>query len=223
MLFLHFRLSEQAEVHAAVCPVLNESGHILKAVVLAVFEYEDAVGLQQSALKYQLGQGGQFGQGVGRIGKDEVELLMAALYEAEHIASQGDASVGAELLQALLYEGMMVAVGLHAYHALASSRHQFERYAARTREEVERYGVFKVDVSVKHIEYVFLGKVRCRSSLERARYVKVASFIYSCNYSHFSLFLMLLWLYVEACCLSVLRLGAYSELPAVSPHAVSAA
>lgn len=79
MLFLHFRLSEQAEVHAAVCPVLNESGHILKAVVLAVFEYEDAVGLQQSALKYQLGQGGQFGQGVGRIGKDEVELLMAAL------------------------------------------------------------------------------------------------------------------------------------------------
>ena len=31
MLFLHFRLSEQAEVHAAVCPVLNESGHILKA------------------------------------------------------------------------------------------------------------------------------------------------------------------------------------------------
>lgn len=69
MLFLHFRLSEQAEVHAAVCPVLNESGHILKAVVLAVFEYEYAVGLQQSALKYQLGQGGQFGQGVGRIGK----------------------------------------------------------------------------------------------------------------------------------------------------------
>ena len=34
---------------------------------------------------------------------------------------------------------------------------------------------------------------------------------------------MLLWLSVEACCLSVLRLGACSELPAVSPHAVSAA
>ena len=108
---------------------------------------------------------------------------MAALYEAEHIASQGDASVGAELLQALLYEGMMVAVGLHAYHALASSRHQFERYAARTREEVERYGVFKVDVSVKHIEYVFLGKVRCRSCLERARYVKVAVIILISVYS----------------------------------------
>ena len=131
MLFLHFRLSEQAEVHAAVCPVLNESGHILKTVVLAVFEYEDAVGLQQSALKYQLGQGGQLGKSVGRIGKDEVELLVTALYKAEHVAAQGDTFVCPQLFNALLYEGVMVAVGFNAYHALTSPRQHFERYAAR--------------------------------------------------------------------------------------------
>ena len=131
MLFLHFRLSEQAEVHAAVCPVLNESGHILKTVVLAVFEYEDAVGLQQSALKYELGQSGQLGKSVGRIGKDKVELLVTALYEAEHVAAQGDTFVCSQLFKALLYEGVMVAVGFNAYHALTSPRQHFERYAAR--------------------------------------------------------------------------------------------
>lgn len=203
MLFLHFRLSEQAEVHAAVCPVFYESGHILKAVVLAVLKYKYAVGFKHASLKYKSGQGRQFGQGIGRVGKDEVELLVAAFYKAEHIASQRNTFVGAKLFQTLLYEGMMVAVGLHAYYALASSRHQFERYAACTREEVEGYGVFKVDVSVKHIEYVFFCKVCSRSCLERARYVKVASLVYSGNYSHVCCFLMLLLLPVEACLLFV--------------------
>lgn len=203
MLFLHFRLSEQAEVHAAIGPVLDKSRNILKAVVLAVLKYKNAVGFKYASLKYKSGQGRQFGQGIRRVGKDEVELLVAALYKAEHIAPQRNTFVGAKFFQALLYEGMVVAVGLHAYYALASSRHQFERYAARAREEVEGYGVFKVYVSVKHIEYVFFCKVRCGSCLERARYVKVASFVYSGNYSHVCCFLMLLLLPVEACLLFV--------------------
>lgn len=131
MLFLHFRLSEQAEVDAAVSAVFYKSGHILKAVVLAVFKHKYAVGLQQSALKYELGQSGQLGKSVGRIGKDKVELLVTALYKAEHVAAQGDTFVCSQLFKALLYEGMMVAVGFNAYHALTSPRQHFERYAAR--------------------------------------------------------------------------------------------
>lgn len=62
MLFLHFRLSEQAEVHAAVCPVFNESGHILKAVVLAVFEYKMPLGFSSPRSSISLGRVGSSGR-----------------------------------------------------------------------------------------------------------------------------------------------------------------
>ena len=129
-----FRLSEQAEVDAAVSAVLNEAGHVFERVVLAVFENEHSAGLQHVAVKYHLGYSGQFGQGVRRVGEDEVELLAAALYETEHVAAQGYALVCAELGKTLLYEGVVVAVGLDAYYGGATARQQFERNTARARE-----------------------------------------------------------------------------------------
>lgn len=121
-----FRLFEQTEVDAAVSAVLNEAGHVFERVVFAVFEYEHSAGLQHVAVEYHLGYSGQFGQGVRWVGEDEVELLSAALYKTEHVAAQGYALVGAELGKTLLYEGVVVAVGLDTYYRGATARQQFE-------------------------------------------------------------------------------------------------
>ena len=110
-----FLRPEDAEVDASVSAVLDKSGHVFKRIVLAVLENEYAAGLQQTAFEDEPGQRRQFGQGIRRVGEDEVELLVAALQEAEHVAAQGHTLVRPEFLEALADESVMVAVGLNAY------------------------------------------------------------------------------------------------------------
>ena len=46
-------------------------------IVLTMLEDEDAVFFQQSPFEDKAGDRGQFLQGIGRVGKDEVKLLFA--------------------------------------------------------------------------------------------------------------------------------------------------
>lgn len=55
-------------------------------MVFAMFEDEDAFWFEESFLKDQVRDGRQFLQGVWRIGKDKVKLLLARLYKAKDIA-----------------------------------------------------------------------------------------------------------------------------------------
>jgi acyl-coenzyme A thioesterase PaaI-like protein len=119
-LFLRF-LSEDTEVYAAVGSVLHEVGVGREVMVFAMLEHEDAAIAEQLLFEDKVRNGGKLFQGVGRIGKDEVELLSAALQETEHVAPQGHASLSVEFLQAVADETVMVAVGLYADHAAAPS------------------------------------------------------------------------------------------------------
>ena len=64
-----------------------------EVVVLAVLKHEDAVVCQQVVVEDELRNGGQLLEGIGRVGKDEVKLLFAALDEAESVATKGQARV----------------------------------------------------------------------------------------------------------------------------------
>ena len=99
--------------------MLHEVGVLGEVVLLAVLEDEDTVVLQerQSLVRY-LGKGGE---GVWRVGKDEVELLAARLEEAEDVAAHQGVVERAELLHALAYEVGVVAVHLHANHFAATA------------------------------------------------------------------------------------------------------
>ncbi len=110
------RFHEQAEIDAAVSPVLYKFGHVGKRVVLAMLEDEYAAGLEQVALEDEPGQPWHLGNAVWRVGEYEVKLLAAVLDEAEYVAAQGNAPVGAQFGKALLDEGVVVAVGFDADH-----------------------------------------------------------------------------------------------------------
>ncbi len=157
---------------------------IRKVILLAVFEYEYSIVFQHICLEYPFRYGMKFGQSVWRISKDEVELLFASLYEAENVAAYRNAVVDAEFSHALFYKGMMVAVCLHAYYLLATSRYEFERNAASTGKHVESRAALKVDVSVEHIKDVLLGEIGSRPCLERSWHFKAPAFVYSSYYSH---------------------------------------
>ena len=70
-----------------------------EVVVLAVLKNEKAIGIQKSSAgivlscrahvlpKNEIGQGREFLQGVGWVGKDKVKLLFACLQETEHVAT----------------------------------------------------------------------------------------------------------------------------------------
>ena len=66
-----------------------------------MFEDEDAFGSKDVLLEYEVGYLGQFLEGIGRVGKDEVELLSARLQETEDIATDRGAYIGVEFLKTL--------------------------------------------------------------------------------------------------------------------------
>ena len=106
--------------------MFHEVRIIAEILVLAVLKYEDSPLLQQSLLEDEAGDGGQFLEGVRGIGEDEVETVLARLDETEDITPQGHTGVGAELLQTVLDETVMVAVQFDADDMGTASRHQFE-------------------------------------------------------------------------------------------------
>ena len=59
-----------------------------EVVVFAVLKDEDAALFQQCFLEDEVRDCGQLLQRIGRVGKDEVELLMTTLDEAEYITSK---------------------------------------------------------------------------------------------------------------------------------------
>ena len=181
-------LPKQREVHAAILTMLNKVGMLREIVVLAVLEDKDALRLQQTVLEDEVGNSGQLLQGIGRVGKDEVELLVAGLNVTEDIGAKTlnieRISLPFQLFDALQDEAVMVAVLLYADHLGTASRQELKRDAARAGEEVEGCSTIKVDVAHQHIEDIFLGKVSRWPRLKRARNVKVPPFVYAGDDSH---------------------------------------
>lgn len=157
-------------------------------IVLAMLEDEYATLLEQTFLRiaaqHEVRNLRKVRQSIRRIGKDDVVLALAALQESEHITTDERAVILAELLQALPYEGRMVAVQLHTCHVSASATEHFERDTARSGEEIEGRRILKVNVTIEHIEDILFCKVCCRSCLECAWHIEMATFIYSSDYSH---------------------------------------
>ena len=177
--------AEDGEIDATVSAMLAEAGMRRKVVVLAVLKDEYPVFFQQPFLQDEVGNRGQFFQGIWRVGKDEVKLLTARLHEAEGISTQGDATFAdVQLLQTVADEAVVVAVLLDADNVATSARQQFERDASRAREQVKRRGSLKVHVACQDIKDVFFRKVRRRPCLECAGDVKMPSLIASCDDSH---------------------------------------
>ncbi len=59
--------------------MLQESWMLGEIIVLAMFENEDALFVQKVAIQYEVWNLGELLQGVWRIGKDEIKLLLAGL------------------------------------------------------------------------------------------------------------------------------------------------
>ena len=81
-----------------------------EVVVLAMFEDEDASIVEQVAFEDELGYLGQLFECIGWVGKDEVELLMAALQKSEYIATNQNVALFVQLLEALVDEVGMISV-----------------------------------------------------------------------------------------------------------------
>ena len=163
-------------------------GMLGEIVVLTVLENEDTTFFQQVLLEDEVGNGGQLLQGVWRISKDEIILLVAGLDVAEDVGTKSNGLPCpipfGKTLDTLLDKAVMVAVKLYADHLGTSSRQQLERDAARTGKEVESCGTLKVDVAHQYIEDVLLGEVRRGPRLERAGNIEVPPLVFSSNNSH---------------------------------------
>ena len=81
--------------------MLHKPGMNGKIIVFAMLEDEYAIGCQYVLSENHVGNLGQFLEGVGRIGKDEIKLLSARLDESEYIATDGSTYIGAQFLKAL--------------------------------------------------------------------------------------------------------------------------
>ena len=149
-----------------------------------MLEHEDAAGSQQVAVEDEFGKGGELFEGVGRVGKNQVELAVATLQETKHVAAHQYGIGVTDTLHALADERMVGTVEFHAHHLGTASRQQFERDAAGSRKEVEGVSTVEVYVTVEHIEDILLGEVGGGTCLERTGHVEPAAFVFSGNDTH---------------------------------------
>lgn len=84
-------LSENAEIHAAVSTVFHEVFVRGEIILLAVLEDKNAILVEQLMLKYEVWERWQLFQRVRRVGKNEIERLVAGFHETEDIAFDEDA------------------------------------------------------------------------------------------------------------------------------------
>ena len=153
-------------------------------VVLAMLENEDAALVQKATIQYEVWNLGKLLQRVWRIGKDEIELLLAGSQEAEYIAANQKIPVFAQFLETLADEVGMVAVGLYADYSAASTGYQFQRDTACAGKEVEGSGILEIDVILQNIKDVLLCEIGGWSRLKRTGNVEMATLILSCYDSH---------------------------------------
>ena len=177
-------LPEETEVHAAVGAVLEETGMVGKVVVLAVLQNEQAALAEGFAAKDAVGEFGEFGQGIGRVGKDKVEAQSAALHIFQRIATKRMGCGIAEGAEGLCDEGEMLAVALHGDYFYAAAREEFEGDTARAAKEVERPRFLKVEVGTQDVEQILFGKVRRGTGFETMGHLKMAALIFSCDNTH---------------------------------------
>ena len=165
--------------------MLDEARMMGKVLLRSVLKDKESVLLEQALRKDDVGQFGQLRQGVGRIGKDEVELLAALRHELKGITAYGQACLVLKLVEKLLDEAMVSSVKLHANDATATSADEFERDASRAGEEVESCRLLaEVDVGLQDIEEILLGKVRRGPCREATGHVEVPAFVFACDDSH---------------------------------------
>ena len=175
---------EQGEVHTAVTSVFCKALVGGEVMVFAMLEHKNTARSKQVTAQNEVGKLRKVAQRIGRIGKDEVELLPTTLQKAEDIAADEHVSVVAKFGKTAANEVGVVAVGLYTNHLFAASADQFERNAARSGKEIEgRYAV-EINVSPQHIEDIFLGKIGRRPRFKRARNIEMAAFIASRDDSH---------------------------------------
>lgn len=87
---------------------------VAKVIRLTMLKDEESIGLDKVAGHDDVGEFGQVWQLVGRIGKDNVELLIAACQVLEDIATHGNARLIAQLLKEALDKTVVQTVLLYA-------------------------------------------------------------------------------------------------------------
>ena len=108
-------LLKEGEVDATVMAVLNETWMLGEVVVLAMLENQETAFAQKITFEYHVGKFGDFLQHIGRVCKDEVELLPALTDVLEDIAFNGDGRKVLQLVYELLDEPEMQRILLYAY------------------------------------------------------------------------------------------------------------
>ena len=165
--------------------VLNKTGMLGEVVVLAMLKDQKTTLAQKITLQNHIGKFGDLLQHIRGICKDEVELLPALAEVLEDSAYNGDGRKVLQLVDKLLDELEMQRILLNAYDTGTSTGKQFESDAAGSCKQVKGNGfLFPVNVGIKYVEEILLGKVGSGTCLECTGNIEMTSLVFTCYYTH---------------------------------------
>lgn len=178
-------LLEEREIDTAVLAVLHKTMVAAEVVVLAMFKHEKTAIAQEIALKNKVGEVRYLFEDIWRIGKDEIESLTTLAQVLEHVSLDRNGRRVLQLVQKALDETVVHRIIFYAYDTGTTARQQLQGDAASTGKEIQgnRFLV-PVHIGIQDVEEVFLGKIRCRTSLESTRNIEMTTFILSCYNTH---------------------------------------
>ena len=153
-------------------------------MLIPVFQDEIAARMQQIQRKDLVRKPVQPVQGIGRIGKDQVELLVTDGQEIEDIVPHHGYGIQPQARSFLLDERGVLAGHLHAVHAPGPARSELEGDGTGAPEKVQHLEVLEFILVVQNVEQALLGKVRGGPGLVAGRRKDHFPFQFSADDSH---------------------------------------
>ena len=149
-----------------------------------MLEDKHAARAQQIALQHQIDDRLAALQIVGRIRKDDVELLGAVFQVEKDIRLDRMELFDTELRRGLPDEIVVHRVDLHRRDAPGPPRGELVADRTRPGKEVQHVALLEIDQVAQHVEEVLLGEVRRRTGPQVAGRIDRPALVFAADYSH---------------------------------------
>ena len=167
MLFFTKLHGEEREVHFAIVSMLPEVRMLFELVFARMLEDEDAVVGEDIAGEDDVGQLRQVLEGVGRVGKDDVESFVGTFQEVEDIGADSMEVVHAHAGGGLFDEINALVVDVDGGDLFRPTGDELERHSSCACKEVHDSALFIVDIVVEDVEEAFTCHVGSGTDRQR--------------------------------------------------------
>ena len=171
-------------MYPSVASLLHKTGMFPERMLIPMLQDKIAAGMQEVQGKDEIRDAGKTLEGIGRIGKDNIELFAADGQEIEDVVPHHGHVGKAQTGRFCLYERGILPGHFHTVDTGSAPGGELKGNGTGAAEQVQDLEVLELVFVVQDIEEALLGKVRGGTGLVSGRGQDALSFQFSADDSH---------------------------------------